>query len=478
MHYNPPVLLERVRAFITKHNLLEPDGPLTVGVSGGPDSAALLHILARLAPELRLDLTVAHLDHGLRAESAADAAFVEGLARDYGLNCVVERVDVALLARQRGLSLEEAGREARYTFFARLGPTVAVAHNADDQAETVLMHFLRGSGLDGLRGMLPRSVRVGGEGGLDLAIVRPLLAEPRSEIEAYLADHRLSSVRDASNADTTFFRNRLRHELLPVLQTYNPNIRSVLGRTAEVAAGEAELLQSLVSQAWGQVAQVKSGAVTFDLPAWRALSRPLQRLLLRRAIAQAAPEVRNLDFTPLEAALEWAQTAESGHTADLFAGLALHVSGPHLRLLHWQEKSLAVSPPEAVSLTVPGRTVFGDWTIDAEAPALLRAAEVQGNADAQTAYLDAQGGPWLVRAREPGDRFIPLGLNGHTKLSDYMINRKVPVDRREAWPLVCAAADPGRILWVCGVGLSEAARVPDGGQAIRLSLSAAPAQET
>ena len=251
-------LLSQVRKTIEEHDLLVAGESVVVGVSGGPDSLCLLHLLRHLSRAYDLTLHVAHLDHGIRGEeSRVDAQFVADLARQWELPATVERADVPRLAEEEGLAIEEAARRARYRFLARVAGQVgasriAVGHNADDQAETVLMHFLRGSGLAGLRGILPLSplgeLRLGQSErdsplAAELRLIRPLLEVPRSAIEAYCRDQELSPRFDRSNLDTTYYRNRLRHKLLPVLETYNPNVREVLRRTAQVMAADHELLR-------------------------------------------------------------------------------------------------------------------------------------------------------------------------------------------------------------------------------------------
>ena len=235
-------LLDLVRRYAERYALWSDGESVVVGVSGGPDSLCLLHLLRRLAPESHLTLHVAHLNHGLRgAEAEADAQAVAELAAGWGLPYTIGRADVPSLAAETRASIEEAARQARYDFLqgvarAAGAGTIAVGHNADDQAETVLMHFLRGSGLAGLRGMLPRTAL--GQGFL----ISPLLETPRDRVEAYCAAHGLQPRRDLSNADTTIYRNRLRHELLPLLEGYNPAIRQVLGHTAGVLAGDHEVV--------------------------------------------------------------------------------------------------------------------------------------------------------------------------------------------------------------------------------------------
>jgi len=288
-----------VRRYGQRYEMFRPGEAVVVGVSGGPDSLCLLHLLHGLAPELGLRLHVAHLDHGLRGAAAhEDARFVAAFAASLGLPCTVGTADVHALMDEAGLSLEEAARQARYRFLGEVAraagaPIIAVGHNADDQAETVLMHFLRGSGLAGLRGMLPktplgayrlgdawafppdsrtssalqapgsveafRSPRLVEGSGSDLQLVRPLLATPRRAIAAYCAAHGLQPRFDQSNEDTTFFRNRLRHELLPILETYNPAIREILAHTATALAGDYPVVRAAVEAAWEQVCRERAG---------------------------------------------------------------------------------------------------------------------------------------------------------------------------------------------------------------------------
>ena len=452
------MLFPSFSAFLRKHNLLSPGQLLVVGVSGGPDSLTLLHLLTRLRDEYDLKLRVAHLHHGLRPEAEADAEFVIRAAAEWNVPCTVERTDVAAIAREKRLSIEEAGRLCRYTFFARLAPSVAIAHTADDQAETVLMHLLRGAGLAGLRGMLPKSTLEIGERRLE--ILRPLLDVTRDEIEDYVIAHALEPRRDPTNADTRFFRNRLRQELLPVLETYNPNIRAILRRTAEIAAGDYELVRSLIERVWPDaVVAVSDTAITFDLTLWRTHPLPLRRALLRVAVQHLRPGLRDVDFTPVETALEWAQTSQSGHTADLLGGLCLTIVSDMLILGEW-EKDRGPALASRATLAIPGPTLFGDWQFTTEVVAASGAAAITTDPDRWTAYVPESFTPLIVRARRPGDRFQPFGMDGHTvKLSDFMINHKIPVTDRKRWPLLVGG---DTVLWVCGYRVSERVRAGAG----------------
>jgi len=287
----------KVRQYAERYDLFRPGELVVVAVSGGPDSLCLLHLLHGLAPALGLQLHVAHLNHGLRGEDAdADARFVAGFAAALGLPCTIGQADVRALADAPGISLEEAARQARYRFLSETARavgarTIAVGHNADDQAETVLMHFLRGSGLAGLRGMAPKTALgeywLGGiasrqtpplamtSGGADFWLIRPLLAIPRRAIEAYCAEHGLAPRFDRSNADTTFFRNRLRHELLPILEQYNPAIRAILAHTAEALAGDHQIVRAEVEAAWGRV-WLPQAAPLVESPPFAAPPEPVE----------------------------------------------------------------------------------------------------------------------------------------------------------------------------------------------------------
>ena len=242
--------------------VFEMGAPLVVGVSGGADSLCLLHALhalRALAPELGLRLHVAHLDHGLRATSAADAAWVRALCVAWELPCTLDRCDVRALAEREGRSLEDAARQARYRFLAQVARqvgarAVAVGHTADDQAETVLLHLIRGTGLEGLAGMAPDAAwPLPDEQGTDgLRLLRPLLALTRADTEAYCAAVGLTPRQDESNRDLAYARNRVRLELLPLLRELNPGITATLGRTAAAIAGDVAALRSVELRGLGR----------------------------------------------------------------------------------------------------------------------------------------------------------------------------------------------------------------------------------
>jgi len=491
-------VLDQIRETIEQHHLLSPGDVVVAGVSGGPDSLCLLHALCRLRREYDLSLHVAHLHHGLRgAEADADAEFVQTLAADWQLLCTVEQAGVPALAREHGLAVEEAARRARYAFLSRVATsigarTIAVGHNADDQAETVLMHYLRGSGLAGLRGMLPRTLladyrlieapasvpRASGSPIPSLYLIRPLLEVTRTEILAYCDFYGLEPRFDRSNLDTTYFRNWLRHEVLPLLALHNPNVREVLRRSARVIAGDYELLRSLLAETWPRIILEDEPRIVFDLPAWRALPTSLQRSTLREAIHRLRRSLRNINFVHVENALRVACDGTTGDQATLPRDLMLTVGYDRFTIADADAAEplpdCPLLPPEgdALPVAVPGDTLLpgSEWVLRAgmlDKDALP--AGWEANPDPWRAVLDADaaGAKLWLRTRHPGDRFQPLGLGGRTaKLADFLTNQKVPRTLRDRWPLLVGE---GGIVWVCGQRLDESARVRDASEGV-LSL--------
>jgi len=467
--------------FIARHQLI-PDGDrVIVGVSGGPDSLALLHVLARLAPGHGWHIHAAYLHHGLRPEADEEAIFVGEVATAWGLGCTIERRDVKRIAQQPGVSLEEAARQVRYAFLATVAQRlqariVAVGHHADDQVESVLMHLLRGSGLAGLRGMLPatplNALRLTGlppaqrQIPAHLQLVRPWLQTTRQQIEAYCQDNDLQPRRDATNTDTTFFRNRLRHEIIPLLQRINPRLSAVIGRTALALQGDYEALTRHRQTLWQQLAGVRPHSISYPLSAFRALPVGDQRALLRRAIAHLRPDLRNINWQHSEGLITYLQTHDrqsSGGPYSLVAGLQAWLISNSLIIAEADALSAAwpqIDQPH--TLPLPGTLALGKgWHLQARrfnwAPSepspwqQLAPACVLLPLDIPT--------PLTVRPRRPGDRMRMLGLGGSKAITDLMTELKLPRPARQRWPLLVDGQ--GRILWLVGQRAAELCRLPD-----------------
>lgn len=434
-----------------------------VGVSGGPDSLALLDLLC--AQGLAQQIVVAHFNHQLRPVADADAAFVQQTAVSRNLPFAQKTVNIAAVAAQTRTSQEAAARTARYAFFAELArqhapAAVVVAHHADDQAETVLLHLLRGSGLAGLRGMqlvapLPTAP--------DIPLIRPLLTIRRADIEAYCEAHELHPLRDLTNEDPTYAtRNRIRHDLLPLLADYNPQIVTTLTQLAAITAADYEWLGEAAAAALQDVRRGQGdGWLLLDRVAVAGMSLALQRLLLRQAVLQVRPFLADLTLTHIEVARALL-AAEGTASVDLPAGVVVRVSYDALLLYEGDLPTAPLGPQMAISqpqpLPVPGSLRLANgWTLTTELADVDWTA-VRHNADRWRAYVPAALAVNLfVRGRQPGEAMQPLGMNGRSaSLQDIMVNRQLPHDLRDLWPLVATDHFP---VWLVGHVADQRAKV-------------------
>jgi tRNA(Ile)-lysidine synthetase-like protein len=469
-------LLTDLRHFITAHHMIAPGALAVVAVSGGPDSLCLLHALTQLRAELDFTLHVAHLDHMIRgAQSADEAAYVAALAREWGLPATIEATDVPALARSQRANLHAAARTARYRFLTRVAHStgaqaVAVAHHAGDQAETVLLHLLRGAGPEGLSGMRPvmpgqawfriENAELKIENDADIKysqfsifnsqlplLIRPLLTTTRESIERYCVEHGLQPQRDPSNFDLAATRNRIRHDLLPRLIEYNPHIIAALGRTADICAEEHAFVLAALEQAWPQLVHERAGAVDVAGSAWRALPIALQRAAIRRAHAYVLAGDATLGLEHVEQARALIERGvggqitlpgdivlAAGYGGAWTIGAAAAPDGPQL-------------PGDELALPQAGCVLLGaGWVIEVTAalPPALHPA------DLWEVYLDGAAITWplLARRRRPGDRLRPAGGRGSRRLQDLFVDARVPQALRDAWPII---ATPAAIVWVPGL---------------------------
>ena len=346
---------------------------LLVAVSGGPDSLALLHALWGLRGEFGLALAGAHFNHRLRgADSDADAEFAAAACDGLGAAFFAGSGDVAAYRRERGLSLEDAARRLRYGFLAdaaaRWGAdAVALGHTADDQAETVLMNIMRGSGLAGLRGMRAMSERR--DGALRTALFRPLLGTSRADTVAYCAARGLSPRHDASNSSPKYLRNRVRMDLLPSLEEYNPSARGALARLSAAAAEDDDYIESQAAAAWERVAAARGDGVALDAAAFGALHPALQARLLRRAVASVKGDAQNLARSHADD-MRRLMGGGAGKSIDLPGGVVFRVGYGEALICPAVDGVEARSPlppiGKARRLRIPGETRVGVWLAVAE----------------------------------------------------------------------------------------------------------------
>ena len=460
-------LAERVLVSVRRQGLIPPGGRVLAAVSGGGDSVALLHLLAELAEREVVALAgVAHFNHRLRSlASDEDERFCRDLATRFGLPIVVESADVAEMARSDRISVEHAGHRVRHAFFGRaagrLGACrVALGHTLDDQAETYLLRLLRGAGAAGFSAIRPRI-------GL---VVRPLLRVSRAELRTYLASQQASFREDASNLDRRVPRNRIRHDLIPSLRVYSPRVVEVLAREAEIARADEEWLARAANELGASLVQSTKGGVEVDAAGLAALHPALGRRVARDALVRVSGCA--VGFDHIERLRRLAEDAPT--RVDFPRCRAERLEGVIRLTARAGRGAVARVEPFAYRLEVPGEVSVPEAgvTISAEpaGPGLLRPRtfsrpQTAGQTATERVVAVAAAGPFAVRNWQPGDRFRPLGLQGHRKkLQDLFVDRKVSRAERARIPLVLDAQD--RIVWVVGQGVSEDFRVTRGAASV------------
>lgn len=454
-------LLARVAVFAREACGLPAGGRVVAGVSGGPDSLTLLDVLHRLGYEV----IAAHYHHGLRPEADTDEAAARRTAENLGVPWVREGGDVAALAAERSLPLEAAAREARYRFLFAVAQqhhaaAVATGHTADDQVETVLMHILRGSGLNGLGGLRPR--RVFPEWGGHIPLVRPLLPLRRAETVTYAHERGLPLRWDASNWQRAFFRNRLRLDLLPRLRAEQPAVDAALLRLAAVAADDEDFLAAEADRRLLAVlAGHGEGYVAFRRGAFLEAHPALQRRWLRWAAQRLAGVLP--EFGQVETARRQARHPGGG-ARDWFGGLMLWVEPQQV----WFARDVGALPADAwpqlpaggvFRLPAGGRVVLAaGWVLQVSHPQPLP-ENWRAQAAPDVAWLDADAlaFPLEVRPRRAGDAIALLGMEGwRQKVSDLMVNARLPLRLRARWPLVVSR---NQIVWAPLLAVSHHARI-------------------
>ena len=431
--------------------LLRPGLRLAVGLSGGADSVALLRVLAARSGELGLVLHAAHLHHGLRgAEADADADFARELAAGLGVPFHEARVDAGAEAKEKGETLEEAARRLRYGWFRQLlaageVEAVATAHTLDDQAETVLAKFLRGAWTEGLAGIHPVIEFPEGR------ILRPLLSATRAEVEDYLRALGQSWREDSSNRHLTFTRNRIRHELLPLLEGWNPQLREHLAQMAELARDEEAWWQAELARVAPQLllpgrpvrggGRAAGGGLAIDVTRLAALAPALQRRLLRYAAEQMGAA---LDFASTEALRTLALTGRSGQKRELSKGLRAERTPRELRLAAGgagigREGEAGAIPEYAVA--IPGE-------VEAPAFGLRLRIEVSSPAGAPDGRTPGPGRTAKLRNWKPGDRVRLRYSAGPRKVKEVLERLRITGTGRTLWPVLEV---DGRIVWMRGV---------------------------
>lgn len=457
---SPDPRIAIVEQTLRSHGMILPSDAVLTAVSGGPDSVALLHILHSLAPSLSIRLGVAHLNHQLRgAESERDAYFVESLAKKLDLPYHGGNMDVSEYRRSQKLSPEEAGRLLRYSFFDTIAKQygynrIATAHHADDNAELVLMHLIRGSGPAGFSGIPP--VREG-------RIIRPLIRLYRFDIMEYMKQNRLDYVTDASNQELKYLRNRIRHRLIPELsKAYNPSIRKHLNRFAEIIRDEDQFMEGIIDEWFEKAADpTEKGGTALQIDSLKSHHRAIIRRILRRAIEKTKGDLRKITFDHIGASMQLLPQTSVGKHLDLPDGIGIVRTKDHLLFIKGK--------PERIDFQYAVDFDFvqshGRLCIP-EAGAEMQFSIIEPSAvpsyetiDHNMAFFDLEKirFPLLIRNPKPGDRFTPFGMEGSQKVKKYFIDHKIDRPDRVRCPLLLSAS--GHILWIAGHRRSREARL-------------------
>lgn len=469
-----PPFLQKILQTIEEHGMIRKGEAVLAGVSGGPDSMALFHALMALSDVLNIRLGLAHLNHCLRGDdSDTDEQFVATEARRLGVPFYSKQADVRQESEKTGLSLEEAARAARYRFFDSIRKDhgfdkIALGHHLDDNAELILLYLLRGSGPSGISGIPP----VRG------AVVRPLIRVYRSEIMKFIQSRKIDYVIDASNKDPRFLRNKIRHELMPVLKAgYNPKIIRSLNRLGNILRMENDWISDIVAPLYDAacVGSYENRAV-LKVAALRSLHPAAQGRVIRNAIFQVKGDLRRISWTHVESIVQFIQRNFSEEHAvlrmDLPDRMRVIRSADHLILLRE-----TLSLRQAKTLLEPAAPGIFEYPVspdDIHSRALVEVPEISARirftkicggripdlsaGGPNTAFFDWDRlqFPIVIRNAKPGDRFTPLGAPGTQKLKKFFIDHKIPKAVRYSVPVVIGGRD---IFWVGGHRISEHVKV-------------------
>lgn len=443
---------EKVLRTIKDNRLIQDKDNVVVGVSGGPDSMALLYLLLHAQKHIDFNILVAHVNHGVRGEEAdADELFVKRKAQELGLPFFSTRVDMEAYGDRHKISHEEAGRKLRYGFFRNIlksyqGGKIAVAHNMNDQAETLLMRIMRGTGIDGLSGMKFKS----GD------IIRPILNITRQEIEAYIEDNKIETVLDRTNLIPIYTRNKVRLELIPYIEdNFNPNIIETLWRLSQTSQTDSEFLRKYTEERYSEIVKSEgTRQLVLDAAGFKDLALGIQQRIIIFALTRLLGQYKGFGEQHISAVAELFRTASTGKVLHLPNNIRARVTYDSLIVEVFEEEA---KKPFVYDLTMgynyPCGLNYSFYT------RIVDIDEISLNDKLPNIkYFDYDRikGKLSVRNRRAGDRFAPYGMEGSKKLKDFFIDLKVPREERDRIPLI---VDEENIIWVVGYRISDLHKV-------------------
>ena len=432
-------LIGKVKATIKKHSMLREKDRVLAGLSGGPDSVCLLLLLNQLKDEYKLDLHAIYIDHGLRPEEIpAEIKFCKNLCENFNIPFITKSIDVISYAKELGLNKQEAARELRYKAFDEIAlekgaNKIAIAHNADDQAETFFMRILRGSGQKGLSGIPP----------LRGKIIRPLIEIERNEIEEFLKSSSQSYVVDSSNIKKDYFRNWLRLTVMPEFTKKNPDLINTISRMSEIIREEDNYLELIVTKTLMKLIPKKTDkTIELFLVPLENMDRVILRRVLRRAI-DVVKGLRGISFIHIEDIMGLIKNGDSGDR--LYLPKGIRVIKGYSTLILTSELPVKIG---TYSLEVPGEIILREAEILIKSSIEEQSAERKAQ-EKSVAIFDADkvNTPLVIRSRKAGDFFYPAGFGKKKKLQDFFVDEKVPRDERDKIPLVLSGED---IVWIAG----------------------------
>ncbi len=443
-----PTFFNRFENFVRKHQLVVPKDKIIVGVSGGIDSVVLLDLMMELRRTQDLEISVAHINHQLRGEeSDQDQKFVEKLAEDYGIECFVHAADVKAFMVEHKASLQVGAREIRYKFFETVKilknfTKVATAHNANDNAETVLLNLLRGSGASGLGGI--PVMRNG--------IIRPLLFAERQEIEQYSEQKGLKYREDSSNLKDYYTRNFIRHSLLPQIQErINPAVAGTLNRTAAIFQEMESFISNETNAIYSSVAKDFDGErLLLDISKLRSSLLFIQQNIIMKALRNFV--MGEVEYTKVHAIMDLIES-ETGSSIELGNDVVAYKDRRNLVFIRHPKE-----PAEFIAEILPGKKYeFEEFYLRSE---IVERSDVHFSLSPVVEFVDADqvGDILSLRTWHAGDWFVPLGLKGRKKVSDFLIDSKIPIYQKNN---VLVLTNRDNIIWVCGLRVDDRFRMTE-----------------
>lgn len=448
---------DKVFHTVGKYGLIEKDDNIILGLSGGPDSMALLHILMWIKDKISFKLIIAHVNHGVRGDEALkDEIFVKGVAQELFLPYFSIKVDMIGLAQREGISPEEAGRKLRYGFFREIikkegRGKIAVAHNKKDQAETLIMRIMRGTGIDGLKGMDFQTDD----------IIRPILDIDRWEIENYIREKDIDTVLDKTNLETVYTRNRVRLELIPYIEeNFNPNIIDTLFRLSENASLDSKFLQEYTEDRYNDIIKkTDKNSIYLIEDRFRNQDIAIKRRIIRKAILELTSSLQGIEDVHISNIIELFKRKETGKMINLPNCVVAKVVYENLVIEKLEYKEIQANSKKKSSYSLKiGNNIIDEYGIDIELEEINKNLIDFKNKSKNIRYFDYSKivGSLSIRSRQNGDRFNPFGMRGSKKLKDYFIDEKIPRDLRDQIPLLI---DEKNILWVIGYRTSEISKL-------------------